>query len=359
MNNESKEVVMPVRRKPVQNVQAGIQQTGAARTKTDTHDAAQKERFASKISLLKNEVKKAIIGKDEVIERVLVGFLANGNILIEDFPGLAKTLLANTLARALGCDFKRVQFTPDLLPSDITGTKIFNEATGEFVFERGPLFTNILLTDEINRAPPKTQAALLEAMQERQVSISGVTYDLPRPFIVIATQNPIEYEGTYPLPEAQLDRFMMKMEIGYPTPVDEEEILKRRMERKKDEVDINGLFTPADILEMQMAVENVFVDPSLRRYIVDIVNETRKDPRIFVGSSPRGSLSLLKLARARALIEGRSYIIPDDIKSIVGSSLSHRIILKPEFLIKGVKGTDIIREILGKVPVPKVENYVD
>ncbi|MCK5413883.1 MAG: AAA family ATPase, partial [Thermoplasmata archaeon] len=247
--------------------------------------------------------------------KVAVGILANGHILFEDFPGLAKTLMASTFADCLGCTFKRIQFTPDLLPTDITGTYIYDEKDNEFKFRPGPIFTNILLADEINRAPPKTQAALLEAMQERQVSIEGVTHRLPRPFIVLATQNPIEQEGTYPLPEAQVDRFMMKMSVGYPNRADEKEILIRRELRRKDEVDVEVVSSPEKIIQMQTIIEKVHVDPAIMTYMVEIVTRTREDPRVLVGASPRGSLALFKLSRARAVIFGRDYIIPDDIKA--------------------------------------------
>lgn len=354
------EVVVPVRRKkaapaPAVEEEYTPQPQGKFRGDSEMGIAD----FASKASKLKKEVQKAIVGKSEVIDQVMIGLLSDGNILLEDFPGLAKTLLANTFARALGCDFKRIQFTPDLMPSDITGTKIFDEQRGEFYFDRGPIFTNILLADEINRAPPKTQAALLEAMQERQVTIGGKTYQLPRPFIVLATQNPIEYEGTYPLPEAQLDRFMMKMGLGYPSVKDEDEILRRRVERAKDEVDVTQLLSPKDVVAMQQKIEEVFVDDSVRKYIVNIVSATRNEPRVAVGSSPRGSLALMKLARARAILDNRSFITPDDVKAVVLPGLRHRIILKPEFQIKGVEPEDIIVDVVKGVRVPKVQNYVD
>jgi MoxR-like ATPase len=304
--------------------------------------------------LILQEVSKAIIGKQEVLTNVAIGLLANGHILFEDFPGLAKTLMANTFARALGATFKRIQFTPDLLPTDITGTYVFDEKDNEFKFRQGPIFTNILLADEINRAPPKTQAALLEAMQERQVTIEGVTHILPKPFLVMATQNPIEQEGTYPLPEAQVDRFMMKMSVGYPSRADEKEILLRREARRKDDVDINVITNPEKITLMQNIVEKVHIDPAIMTYMVEIVTRTREDPRVLVGSSPRGSLALFKLARARAVIFGRDYITPDDIKAVAGPGLNHRIILKPEPRIRGVLAEDITNKIMAEVPVPAV-----
>lgn len=299
-----------------------------------------------------DEVAKTILGKRETLELVTVAILSNGHILFEDLPGLAKTLMANTFANALGCQFKRIQFTPDLLPSDITGTYIFDVKKGEFRFNRGPIFTNILLADEVNRAPPKTQAALLEAMQEYQVTLEGITHPLPRPFIVIATQNPIEYEGTYQLPEAQLDRFLMKLSIGYPSDSVEEQILFNRQKREKDEVDVNVITCPETVIEMQNAIEKVHINPNLVKYIVSIVRATREDPRIQVGSSPRGSLALFKLSRAIAVLRGRDFITPDDIKQIVIPALSHRLILKPEPRIRGVKPEDVLAKILEEVQVP-------
>jgi MoxR-like ATPase len=253
--------------------------------------------IAEAISL---EVQKVIIGKSHVIDNVMVNILSNGNLLFEDYPGLAKTLMTNTFADALGCDFKRVQFTPDLLPADITGTNIYDAKKGEFSFKPGPIFCNLLLSDEINRAPPKTQAALLEAMQEKQVTIGVITHKLPSPFLTMATQNPVEQEGTYPLPEAQLDRFMFKMSVGYPDRADEDEILRRRIERKKDAVEVDVITDPARVVAMQQAIEDVYVDPAVRMYMVEIVSRTREDPRVLVGSSPRGSQALLKTSRAAA-----------------------------------------------------------
>jgi len=309
---------------------------------------------ATTMNALMGEVSKAIIGKQEVLQKVAICILGNGHVLFEDFPGLAKTLMANTFANALGCTFKRIQFTPDLLPADITGTYIFDEKDNEFKFRPGPIFTNILLADEINRAPPKTQAALLEAMQEKQVTIEGVTHKLPRPFIVMATQNPIEQEGTYPLPEAQLDRFMMKMSVGYPNREEEKEILMRREMRRKDDVDVEVITNPKKIVDMQGVVEKIHVDPALLTYMVEIVTRTREDPRVLVGSSPRGSLALFKLARARAVLLGRDYITPDDVKDVCIVGLNHRIILKPEPRIRGVLPQDVLKKILNEVPVPAV-----
>ncbi len=314
------------------------------------------EEVSSKGNAVLEEVKKAIVGKDEVLKLILTTILADGHILLEDLPGLAKTLMAKSFATALGVKFKRVQFTPDLLPSDILGVSVFNQKTLEFEFKRGPIFTNILLADEINRAPPKTQSALLEAMQERQVTIEGKTYELERPFIVVATQNPIEQEGTYPLPEAQLDRFLVRLRVGYPTKGQEIEILRRRMARKKEEVDITPILTPEEVVEMQRAIEDVYVSDAILEYITDIVVATREDKKeIEVGASPRGSLALLKLSRAYAALEGRDYVIPDDVKAVAIPALSHRLILKRELWYTRVSQESIMEKILERVPVPKFE----
>ncbi|MBU2565019.1 MAG: MoxR family ATPase [Candidatus Thermoplasmatota archaeon] len=303
-------------------------------------------------STLVDEVGKAVIGKSNVLKYVIAGILSNGHILFEDFPGLAKTMMARTFAKTLGCRFKRVQFTPDVLPADIIGTYIFDEKESEFKLRQGPIFTNILLADEINRAPPKTQSALLEAMQETQVTIDGITHILPKPFMVFATQNPIEYEGTYPLPEAQIDRFLMKLSIGYPSRGDEKEILRRRVKREKDEVDINTIANPETVIKMQKAVEKVHIDDSLQDYIVEVVSRTRKDSRVFLGASPRGSLALFKISRALALLSNRDYVSPDDVKSSVIPGLAHRLILKPEVTVRGIGPEDILNKILLEVPVP-------
>ncbi len=311
--------------------------------------------LAEKCNGIKTEVAKAIVGKDDVIDKVILATLANGHILFEDFPGLAKTLLANTFSRALGCGFRRVQFTPDLLPADITGSYILNRQTNEFELRKGPVFTNILLADEINRAPPKTQSALLEAMQERQTTLEGDTHKLPAPFIVIATQNPIEYEGTYPLPEAQIDRFIMRLDIGYPTLKGEAEILRRRRTRKKEEVDILAVSSPQEIISMQAAIEEVHVESDIEEYIAQIVQNTRKHGQVEVGASPRGSLALMQLAMARAAMNGRDYVLPDDIKGMCVPALAHRIILKPDPWIKGIKTEVIVDKVVSDIPVPKVK----
>jgi len=324
---------------------------GRGRAKSEVSLAAIKS-VSDTANALMNEVAKAIVGKRNVLENVLLSILADGHTLLEDFPGLAKSLMVMTFADVLGCKYRRIQFTPDLLPSDITGTYIYDEKDNEFKFRPGPIFANIILADEINRAPPKTQAAMLEAMQERQVSIEGVTHKLPRPFIVMATQNPIEQEGTYPLPEAQVDRFMQKFSMGYPSREDEREILIRRMGRGKDDVDVNVITSPEKIIQMQQTIEKVHLDPALLTYIVEIVTRTREDPRVVVGASPRGSLALFKLGRARAVLFNRDFITPDDIKAVAINALHHRIILKPEPRIRGVLAQDILNKILAEVPVP-------
>jgi len=301
-----------------------------------------------------SEVSKAIVGKEDVLKRVMVGILAGGHILFEDYPGLAKTLIARCFAQVLGISFKRIQFTPDLLPTDITGSHIFNRDRGEFVLSPGPIFANVILADEINRATPKTQSALLEAMQESQVSISGETLALPQPFVVIATQNPIEYEGTFPLPEAQLDRFMIRLSVGYPTEVEEIEILQRRLDRQQDEITLDMLSSAEELLAMRAAAEKVMVHPDIEKYIVAIVAGTRKHQNIHVGASPRGSLALVKLARANAAIEGRDFVIPDDVKNFAVAALAHRLILSPELWSKRVTELDIVQSIVSLTPVPKV-----
>ncbi len=301
------------------------------------------------------EVEKAIIGKHDLIRTVMTAILADGHILLEDFPGLGKTLLANTFATALGIQFKRIQFTPDLLPGDITGGYIFNRASSQFELRKGPLFANIVLADEINRASPKTQSALLEAMQEHQVTLEGETMRLPQPFIVMATQNPIEYEGTFPLPEAQLDRFMIKVSVGYPSAEEEQEILRRRQARRQERVDLNAVTTAAELQQLRDAVETVFVDPDMQKYMVDLVTATRRDSRVAVGASPRGSLALLKLARAWAALDGREYVLPDDIKTFAHPALMHRIILEPDLWMKRNAARDVINTITKTVPVPVIE----
>ena len=303
-----------------------------------------------------DEVCKVIVGKEHVLEQVMLGILANGHILFEDYPGLAKTMIAKSFAMTLGCTFRRVQFTPDLLPADITGTYVFDQKTGDFHLRKGPVFTNILLADEINRAPPKTQAALLEAMQEKQVTLDGETHQLENPFIVVATQNPIELEGTYPLPEAQIDRFMMKIRIGYPNLGQEKEILRRRLQRKSDEISLDRVADPEILVQMQGKIEDVHIDEDILGYIVEIVHATRKHTRVDIGASPRGSLALLKLSKARALLSERDYVVPDDVKDVAIPALCHRIILKTEYWFREVSTESVIEQILSQIPVPKLKN---
>jgi MoxR-like ATPase len=299
-----------------------------------------------------DEVEKAIVGKRSVLELVLIGILARGHILLEDFPGLAKTLMARSFARVIGMDFARIQFTPDLLPADITGSFIYDQRHGRFDFRKGPVFTNLLLGDEINRAPPKTQAALLEAMQEAQVSVEERTYELAQPFVVIATQNPIEYEGTYPLPEAQLDRFLLRVGVGYPDRHQEWEILRRRLERREEDVFLDQVIDREDLLEVQRTLENVYVSESVGLYMIDLVIATRSHADVQVGASPRGALALLKASRARAFLDDRDYVTPDDVKAVAEPVLAHRLTLRPEMWVRRVQGSDVVVSILDQVPTP-------
>jgi MoxR-like ATPase len=299
-----------------------------------------------------DEVERAVVGKRAALELALAALLADGHVLIEDYPGLAKTLIARSFATATGMRFSRVQFTPDLMPSDVTGASIFNQRTTEFEFRPGPVFTNVLLADEINRAPPKTQAALLEAMQERQVTTEDRTRALERPFLVLATQNPIEYEGTYPLPEAQLDRFLIRMRVGYPSGEDEWDILRRRLDRGEDEIELRPIVDREELLAMQRAVEEVHVSDSLSRYMVAVVTATRESASVQVGASPRGTLALLKLSRVKALLDGRDFVVPDDVKTIAVPALAHRLALRPELWVQRVQAEDVVQECLAAVPVP-------
>ena len=316
------------------------------------------ERVAEVSERVLDEVGRAIVGKREALELVLLGLLADGHVLLEDFPGLAKTLIARSFAQVTQLTFTRIQFTPDLLPSDVTGSSIYNQRTGDFEFRPGPIFTNLLLGDEINRAPPKTQSALLEAMQERQVTVEGATHALERPFLVIATQNPIEYEGTYPLPEAQLDRFVLRGRVGYPTRDDEWGVLERRLERAQDEIELEPVTDRGTLLDLQRAVEQVHVAESIGYYIVDVVASTRTTQRVQVGASPRGALALLKLSRCRAAVQGRDFVTPEDVKAVAVPALAHRLILKPELWVQRVSADDVVREVLDTVPTPPAEDLV-
>ncbi len=296
-------------------------------------------------------VERVIFGKHDEIQLALLGLLCQGHLLIEDVPGVGKTMLARAIAKSIGCVFRRIQFTPDMLPSDVTGVSVFNQKTREFEFRPGPIMAHIVLTDEINRATPKTQSALLEAMQERQITVDGITYKLPEPFLVLATQNPLEYEGTFPLPEAQLDRFMMRISLGYPSPEEEIEILDSQQYVHPIEL-IEKVVDVKELLEAQELIKEVYVDPLIKEYIVKLVNATRNHPDVYLGASPRGSLSLYKTSRARAAILGRDYVIPDDVKALAEACLAHRLIISPSARIKGVDQKEVVEEILNFVPVP-------
>jgi MoxR-like ATPase len=302
------------------------------------------------------EVSKAVVGKTQVLYEMMAAFLSGGHVLLEDYPGLAKTLIANSFASVLGMSFRRIQFTPDLLPGDITGGYVYDRAQGQFILRKGPVFAQIVLADEINRASPRTQSALLEAMQERQVTVEGETMRLPEPFIVIATQNPIEYEGTFPLPEAQLDRFLIKLSIGYPSPEEEKEIVHRRRERKQDDPQLEVVGNAEDLLDMQRQVEEVFVDEDLERYFVNLISRTRSHPQVEVGASPRGTLALLKLSRAWAAIHGRSFVLPDDVKRFVKPALSHRLLLRPDLWSTAHAADRILNEVLQSVAIPVIQD---
>jgi MoxR-like ATPase len=299
-----------------------------------------------------DQVERAVVGKRPLLEQIMAAILGGGHVLLEDYPGLAKTLVANSFATALGLAFKRIQFTPDLLPGDITGGYVFDRAQSRFELRKGPLFANIILADEINRASPKTQSALLEAMQEYQVTLEGETIKLPEPFVVIATQNPIEYEGTFPLPEAQLDRFLMKLAVGYPSLEDEQEILRRRRERKQDQFDLELVTGAGELLAMRRAIETVHVEPDIERYIVALTAATRERRQVAVGASPRGSLALLKLSRAWAAMHRRDYVLPDDVKRFVEPALVHRLILQPDLWMKRHAAEEVLADVLRSVPVP-------
>jgi MoxR-like ATPase len=301
------------------------------------------------------ELQRAIVGKERVLQHLLLGLYSGGNILLEDFPGLAKTLIARLVAQVTGLAFKRIQFTPDLLPGDITGGFIYNQKEGEFAFRPGPLFTNLVLADEVNRAPPKTQAALLEVMQEQQVTVEGVTYPMPAPFVVLATQNPIELEGTYPLPEAQLDRFIMRLRVGYPTPEEEQHILAQRGARRQEKIELEAVIDASQLLQVQATVELVHASEAIERYIVSLTAATRQHTQVQVGASPRGSLALYQLARAHAMVHGRDFVLPDDVKTMATAALAHRLLLKPELWVRGIRAEDIVRDILERTPIPKTE----
>jgi MoxR-like ATPase len=303
-----------------------------------------------------NEVERAIVGTRDALELILIAVLCDGHVLLEDFPGLAKTLTARSFAQATTLRFSRIQFTPDLMPSDVTGSSVFDQGRAEFTFLPGPIFTNLLLADEINRAPPKTQAALLEAMQEQQVTTEGETRVLERPFVVLATQNPIEYEGTYPLPEAQLDRFLIRTALGYPKREHELDLLARRLDRGVDEIQLSPVVDAATLISMQRALEQVHVSDAIAGYIVDLVTATRDSKQLAVGASPRGSLALLKLSRAKAAVDGRDFVVPEDVKAVAVPALAHRLTLRPELWVQRIRGEDIVAEALETVPTPPAED---
>jgi MoxR-like ATPase len=296
-------------------------------------------------------IEQVLIGKHAEAELTIIGLAAAGHLLIEDVPGVGKTMLAKSLARATGCTFKRIQFTPDLLPSDVTGVSIFNQRTGEFEFRAGPIVAHVVLADEINRATPKTQSALLEAMEEQQVTVEGVTRPLPSPFMVLATQNPIEYEGTFPLPEAQLDRFLLRIHLGYPEPSQEAAMLQRQMLRHPLE-DLQPVASAHELEQLQRAVRGIHVDPQIQRYIVHVVGLTRDHPDVYLGASPRGSLALMRASQARSMLQGRDYVIPDDVKALAGAALAHRLIMSPEARMRNATATGVIEQVLREVPVP-------
>ena len=316
---------------------------------TPSHDLDEVSRRAAAVL---DEVGRAVVGKREALVLVLSGILAGGHVLIEDLPGLGKTLAARSFAQTLGLTFTRAQFTPDLLPADLTGSFIFDQKQGEFEFRAGPLFTGLLLADEINRTPPKTQAALLEAMQERQVTVEGQTFALHPPFHVIATANPVEYEGTYPLPEAQLDRFLLRVSFGYPTADQEWDVLARRLRRRREEQTLDAVTDSEGLLAMQAAVETVTVEESVGRYCVALASATREHPQVLMGSSPRGALALMLAGRAHAVIHGRDYVVPEDVKAVAPSVLAHRITVRPELWMSDVTGATVVRSVLNQVPTP-------
>ena len=307
---------------------------------------------ATTCATILDAIETMVVGKRPQLQLVLSGLLAGGHVLLEDLPGLGKTLIARSLAQVTGLNIGRVQFTPDLMPADVTGSLLYNQQSHEFTFRQGPVFHNVIIADEINRAPPKTQASLLEAMQERQVTVDGVSHPLPRPFLVLATQNPIEFEGTYPLPEAQIDRFLLRTSIGYPDDADAAEIIRRRLARRTDDVTLDALVDEAQVLGLQASMEDVVVSDSIIDYCVALVHATRSGGQVHAGASPRGVEALVKLGRATAVIDGRDYVTPDDVKAIAIPALAHRIVLRPELWVRGVEASEVVREILASVPTP-------
>ncbi len=303
------------------------------------------------VNRVTENVRQVIVGKDEEVRLTLLAMLCEGHLLIEDVPGVGKTMLARALALSVGCSFRRIQFTPDMLPTDVTGVNIYNQKTQQFEFRPGPVFAQIVLTDEINRATPKTQSALLEAMEERQVTVDGETYPVPHPFLVLATQNPIEYEGTFPLPEAQVDRFMMRIHLGYPSKANEIDVLNRQSDHHPIQ-DIHQVVTADELIAAQRAIRTVYVDDLVKSYIVDLVTTTRDHPDVYLGASPRGSLALYHASRAWAAINGRDYVLPDDVKRLAEPTLAHRLIVNPSARIKNVTARQVIEDTLQHTAVP-------
>jgi MoxR-like ATPase len=317
--------------------------------------AATPGQTAQRCAAVLDEVERAVVGYRRALEMVMIGILAGGHVLLEDLPGLGKTLIARSFARALGLDFARIQFTPDLLPSDVVGAPLYDQRTGQMVFRPGPVFTQLLLADEINRTPPKTQAALLEAMGEGQVSMDGETRPLPQPFVVLATDNPIEYEGTYELPEAQLDRFLIRLRLGYLQVADEVAMLRRRLDRATERAELDQVTDAAELITMRRSLERVEVTPDLLEYVVEIIRATRNHPQIQVGASPRGALALVQLARGQAVLRMRDYVVPDDIKNVAVPALAHRITLRPELWVRQVSSDDVVARLLTNVPTPRTD----
>ena len=309
------------------------------------------DEYNARIAKIMDNVEKVMIGKSEIIQLSIVSILCGGHALLEDVPGVGKTMLVKALAKSLGCSFKRIQFTPDLLPSDVTGVSVFNQKTMQFEYRPGPIMGNVVLADEINRTSPKTQAALLEAMEEGGVTIDGETRPLPRPFFVMATQNPIEYEGTFPLPEAQLDRFLIKVRLGYPQLEEEVEMLSRLQVRHPIE-DVEAVISSEELIDLQHSVRNIYVEDSIRHYIVRLTEATRTHPQVYLGASPRGSIALFRAAQAMALVRGRQFVVPDDVKDLAAATLGHRIILKSDARLGGLTAEQILQDVLSQIPVP-------
>jgi MoxR-like ATPase len=347
----------PVGDSPVEGAPLGGSPVTSRPIEADGARSMTIEEVAITAEAVMTEIEMAVIGKREQLHLILMAFLANGHVLIDDVPGVAKTLIARSFAQVFGMSFARLQMTPDVLPSDITGSQVL-DASRNLVFRPGPVFANLLLADEVNRATPKAQAALLEAMEERQVSADGVTHQLDRPFLVIATQNPVEFEGTYPLPEAQLDRFLLRLKIGYPSADDEWLMVERRLQRGRDESNLRVVVSKAQLLQAQRGIERVHVSEAVGRYAVGCVRATRALPNVTVGSSPRGTLAIVKLARARAAMDGRGFVLPDDVKAVAPSALAHRVMLAPEMWVRGIDASSVIQSAMSSVPVPSAADAI-